>query len=204
MSRNSAADAAETRQRIIESARVLFAEKGFSKTSTREISAAAGVTVGAVFHHFSSKLVLFHCVFEALELEMDAVARAAFAAHGVADPLEALLIGTRVSLDFATRQDFRRIVLIDGPVVLGQDGFHDVDARLGLQTVASGVKALKLAGIIAEQPTRPLAVLLMGAMNNAGFAIARGEPGVDADLLIDALRMLIVGLKPRSQDPSSG
>jgi AcrR family transcriptional regulator len=158
--------------------------------------------VGAMFHHFDSKLALFRSVFEALELEMDAAARAAFAAHGIADPLEALLVGTRVSLDYATRQDFRRIVLVDGPVVLGQDGFHDIDSLLGLRTVAGGVKALKLAGIIAEQPTRPLAVLIMGAMNNAGFAIARGEPGVDADLLINALRSLLVGLKPRSEGTS--
>jgi AcrR family transcriptional regulator len=200
MPRNSAADAAATRKRIMESARSLFAEKGFAETSTREISAAAGVTVGAMFHHFDSKLALFRCVFEALELEMDAAARAAFATHAIADPLEAMLVGTRVSLEFAKRQDFRRIVLIDGPVVLGQGEFHEVDAHLGLRTVAGAVKAMKLAGIIADQPTRPLAVLLMGAMNNAGFAVARDEPGVDADSLIEALRMLLVGLKSRGED----
>jgi AcrR family transcriptional regulator len=193
MARNSAADAAETRQNILDCARQLFAQKGFAQTTAREISATAGVTVGAMFHHFDSKIALFSCVFEMLELEMDAAARAAFAEHRVRDPLEALLIGTRTSLDFASHDDFRRIVLIDGPIVLGQDGYHDVDARLGLRTVAGAVKALKLAGIIPEQPTRPLAVLLMGAMNNAGFALARGEPGVDADQLIDALRMLIKG-----------
>ena len=68
-----------------------------------------------------------------------------------------------------------------------------MDSRLGLKTVMAGTRALMAAGVIAEQPVKPIAILLMGAMNAAGFAIARGEEGVDKDALVDALRLLIVG-----------
>jgi hypothetical protein len=128
---------------------------------------------------------------------MDAAARAAFAASDNKDPLEAMLLGVRVSLAFSRRDDFRRIVLIDGPIVLGQEDWRMLDSGLGLRTVAGAVKAMKMAGLIPEQPTRPLAVLMMGAMNNAGFAIARGEPGVDEDQLIAAMRGMLVGMKPK-------
>jgi AcrR family transcriptional regulator len=195
MAKRSSLEAAETRQSIVKSARLLFAEHGFANTTSRQISAAAGVTIGAMFHHFDSKLGLYRAVFEELELEMDAAARDAFIASGNPDPLEAMLLGIRVSLSFAKRDDYRRIVLIDGPIVLGQEDWRKLDAGLGLRTVARAVKAMKTAGLIPEQPTRPLAVLLMGAMNNAGFAIARGEPGVDEEQLIAAMRGMLMGMK---------
>ena len=193
MPKRNAKDAAQTRADILAKARDLFARDGYAATSAREISAAAGVTVGAMFHHFDSKLHLFECVFESLEMELDSNARAASNPEHGLGPLETFLAGVRQSLDFAEQSDFHRVVFVEAPAVFGEDKWREIDARLGLKTVMYGTKALMAAGIIAERPVKPVAVLLMGAMNAAGFAIARGEEGIDKDSLIDALRALLVG-----------
>jgi AcrR family transcriptional regulator len=146
-----------------------------------------------MLHHFDSKLHLFQSVFEALELEMDGQARAASDPNRGLSALDTFLSGVRVSLDFAERQDFHRIVLVEAPVVLGEAEWRKIDTRLGLRTVMGGAKALMASGVIAEQPVKPIAILLMGAMNAAGFAIARGEEEVDKDGLVAALRALLLG-----------
>ena len=196
MAKRSAEDAAQTRADILEKARNLFASQGYASTSAREISAAAGVTVGAMFHHFDSKLDLFQHVFESLELELDSHAKAASNPALGLGTLETFLAGVRTSLDFAERNEFHRIVFVEAPAVFGEEKWREVDSRLGLKTVMAGARALMAAGLIAEQPVKPIAVLLMGAMNGAGFAIARGEDGVDKDALVNALRLLLAGPKP--------
>lgn len=196
MAKRSAEDAAQTRADILEKARDLFASQGYASTSAREISAAAGVTVGAMFHHFDSKLDLFQHVFESLELELDSHAKAASNPALGLGTLETFLAGVRTSLDFAERNEFHRIVFVEAPAVFGEEKWREVDSRLGLKTVMAGARALMAAGLIAEQPVKPIAVLLMGAMNGAGFAIARGEDGVDKDGLVNALRLLLAGPKP--------
>ena len=195
MPKRTAEDAAKTRADILDQAKILFAEQGYAGTSAREISAAAGVTVGAMFHHFDSKLALFQQVFESLELEMDARAKAASKPGQGLDALETFLAGVRISLEFAEQRDFHRIVFVEAPAVFGEDKWREVDARLGLKTVMAGARALMAGGLLAEQPVKPIAILLMGAMNAAGFALARGEDAVDKDALIDALRLLIIGIQ---------
>jgi AcrR family transcriptional regulator len=193
VAKRNAQDAAKTRALILAKAQELFAKQGYAATSAREISAAAGVTVGAMFHHFQSKLDLFEKVFEALELQLDARAKAASRPELGLGVLETLLAGVNSSLDFAEQRDFHRIVFVEAPVVLGEDKWREVDTRLGLKTVMAGTRALMADGVIAEQPVKPVAILLLGAMNSAGFAIARGEEGIDKDALINALRLLITG-----------
>ena len=193
MPKRNANDAAQTRADVLANAQKLFARQGYAATSAREISAAAGVTIGALFHHFESKLNLFECVFESLEKKLDANARAASRPEHGLGPLETFLAGVRQSLDFAEQREFHRIVFVEAPAVFGEDKWREIDARLGLKTVMHGVQALMAAGVISERPVKPMAVLLMGAMNAAGFAIARGEVDIDKDGLVDALRALITG-----------
>jgi AcrR family transcriptional regulator len=193
MAKRTAEDAAKTRTRILAEAQSLFAEQGYAGTSAREISAAAGVTVGAMFHHFDSKLALFQQVFEDLELAMDAEAKSASKPEPGRSVLDTFLAGVRISLDFAERRDFHRIVFIEAPAVFGEEKWREVDSRLGLKTVMAGTRALMAAGLIRDQPVKPIALLLMGAMNAAGFALARGEEGIDKDSMVNALRSLITG-----------
>jgi AcrR family transcriptional regulator len=188
MPKRSAADAAQTRLDILAAARKAFAQEGYAAATTSGIAKAAGVTIGALFHHFESKQQLFHSVFEAVENELNDHARAA--SRG-APGVEMFLAGFRAFLEFATREDFHRIVMIDGPAVLGESEWRATDARLGLATVLRAVEGMMAAGLIPQQPARPLAVMLLGAMNEAGFALARQEPGVTADDCIATLRRLL-------------
>jgi AcrR family transcriptional regulator len=199
MARRSAADAAATRETILAVARAMFAEKGYADTGARDIAAAAGVTVGAVFHHFGSKADLFRAIFEQLNHEMADVLMRAYASVVTTDPIEAMIVGLRAALTFTQRPDFHRVVAVDGPVVLGAEEWNRIDARMGLAIVESSIKTLKRAGLIGDQPTLPLAILLMGAMNNAGFALARGDPKVDLEELLDAYRNLVKGLNPATR-----
>lgn len=188
MAKRSAAEAAQTRLDILAAARRAFAENGYAATTTSGVAQAAGVTIGALFHHFENKRQLFHCVFEAVENDLNQHARAASRSE---PGIETFLAGFRAFLEFATRQDFHRIVMIDGPAVLGESEWRATDARLGLATVLRGVEGMMAAGMISQQPARPLAVMLLGAMNEAGFALARKEPGVTADGCVATLRRLL-------------
>ncbi|MBA4747549.1 MAG: TetR/AcrR family transcriptional regulator [Sphingopyxis sp.] len=199
MARRSAVDAAATRTRILDAARRKFAIDGYGGASARDIAAEAGVTVGALFHHFGSKAALFRAVFEILLGELNDAALASFRDAKTDDPLDAMIASFGVALGFAEKPDFHRIITVDGPVVLGTEEWRAIDSRMGLQTVAGGLAMLKAKGRIGDFPTKPLAVLVMGAMNNSGFALARGEKGVDVESLKQALRRLIEGLAPKCQ-----
>lgn len=203
MARRSAVDAAATRNAILAAAHDLFTEQGFADTTSREIAARAGVTVGAVFHHFGTKAKLFEAVLRSLIAELNQTAVAVVMQTEAKEPLDAVLAGLRVALSFAGRPDFHRIVTVDGPGVIGVDAWREIDSQLGLRTVAGGVKRLKALGLIADIPTRALAVLILGAMSNAGFALARSEPDVDLDRLMLAFHHLFEGLAPRPVAPDT-
>jgi AcrR family transcriptional regulator len=205
MVRRTAQEAEETHAALVRAARGLFTEKGFQDATLEEVAARAGVTRGAVYHHFADKRELFAAVFVELEREVDAAGKAAAAAAAttVSSPREAFLAGCRAYLGFAQRPDFHRIVLVDGPAALGPAGWHAADSQLGLPTLDAAVKALMAVGVIEPQPPRPLALLLFGALNEAGFALARGEPDVDLESALSALGRILDGLAPRRPDPDS-
>jgi AcrR family transcriptional regulator len=188
MPRRSAADAARTRIEILRAARRLFADQGFAATTTNQIAEAAGVSVGALFHHFEGKTGLFRSVFESLELEMDGYVRET---AGEFTGLDTFLTGFRAYLEFAKRRDFHRIVMLEGPVVLGEAEWHAIDVRLGATTVMEGLQHLVTEGVLEDRPLRPLALLLLGAMSEAGFTVARGGSKKDLDALVDAMRYLL-------------
>ena len=197
MPRRSAADAALTRADILKAARRLFTEHGYTATTTAEVAAEAGVTVGALFHHFEGKPGLFRNVFEELEAELDTHVRAAVGETG---GLEAFLAGFRAYLGFARRQDFHRIVMLEGPVVLGETEWHAIEVRRGATTLMEGLESLVAEGVIEDRPRRPLGLLLLGAMTEAGFEVARGNSRRSIDALVDALRYLLtphVRTRPR-------
>jgi AcrR family transcriptional regulator len=197
MARRSVADAAATRENILTAARTMFAAQGYTASAARDIAAAAGVTMGALFHHFGTKAGLFRAVFEQMVVELNTAALASFAALDPDKPLDAMIGSMRVALSFAEKPDFHQIVTVDGPVVLGAEEWRKIDARLGYATVRGGLAMLQEKGLVERQPLDPLAVLVMGAMNNAGFALARGQKNVDVEGLLSVFRRMIEGLAPR-------
>jgi AcrR family transcriptional regulator len=190
MPKRSAAAAADTRAALIAAGRALFAERGFAGATTGEISGRADVTEGAFFHHFAGKRALFEAVFAELEGELTRAATKAVASSK-ASALDAFLSGCRVYLDHAERPEFARVVMIDAPVVLGVEGWRARDTSLGLAAMIAGVEALIQTRVIPRQPSKVLAVLILGALNEAGLAIARGESGVSARGCIASLRRLL-------------
>ncbi|GHC64153.1 TetR/AcrR family transcriptional regulator [Neogemmobacter tilapiae] len=158
---------AAMRQALINAGRHLFTEKGFAATGTPDIVAAAGVTRGALYHHFADKEALFAATVRA---EAEAVAKAVRSAELPADPLQALKAGGQVWLDAMQAPGRARLLLVDGPAVLGRAAMDALDAETGGQTLAEGLAALR-----PDESVRELAALLSAAFDRAALAIVAGE-----------------------------
>jgi AcrR family transcriptional regulator len=165
----------ETHEALISAARVLFGQRGFAAVGTEEIVRSAGLTRGALYHHFISKEDLFRAVYEAVE--RDLVDQIAATALNAADPVEALRAGARAFLDACEDPAARRIALIDAPSVLGWEQWREIGLRYGLGLVQSTLEAAMEAGLIEPEPVRPLAHLLLGSIDEAGMLVARADDG---------------------------
>jgi AcrR family transcriptional regulator len=164
-----------TRDALIEAARTLFAERGYADVGTEEIVRAAGVTRGALYHHFDGKRGLFEAVYERVEIELaQRIATGALDA-GAASPLDAMRAGAEMFLQASTEREAQQIALLDGPSVLGWDRWREIAAEHGLGLIEATLQAAIDAGAIREQPVRPLAHVLMGALDEAAMLVARAE-----------------------------
>ncbi len=164
-----------TRSALIEAARALFAERGYADVGTEEIVRAAGVTRGALYHHFDGKRDLFETVYERVEAELaERIATGALASNP-SSPLEAMRAGAEMFLQASTEPEAQRIALLDGPSVLGWDRWREIAAKHGLGLIEASLQAAIEAGSIPDQPVRPLAHVLMGALDEAAMLVARSE-----------------------------
>jgi AcrR family transcriptional regulator len=164
-----------TRDALIEAARALFAERGYAAVGTEEIVRAAGVTRGALYHHFGGKRDLFEAVYERIEAELAQRIAEGALSSGAAAPLDAMRAGAEMFLQAATEPEAQRIVLLDGPAVLGWDRWREIAAEHGLGLIEATLQAAVDAGAIRAQPVRPLAHVLMGALDEAAMLVARAE-----------------------------
>jgi AcrR family transcriptional regulator len=173
--RTQAERSESTRGALIEAARSLFAERGYADVGTEEIVRAAGVTRGALYHHFDAKVDLFEAVYEQVEAELaERIAAGALAANAES-PLEAMRAGAEMFLQACTEPEAQRIALLDGPSVLGWDRWREIAAEHGLGLIEASLQVAVDAGAIAPQPVRPLAHVLMGALDEAAMLVARAE-----------------------------
>ena len=108
---------ASTKRALIDVAEELFTESGYANTSLDAIVAGARVTKGALYHHFSGKQALFEAVFE--RVETDASKAINKALRGRKDPWEKAQAGLGTFLEIVQQPRYRRIVIQEGPVVLG-------------------------------------------------------------------------------------
>ncbi|MFN7054587.1 TetR family transcriptional regulator [Hyphomonas sp.] len=197
MAKRTKAQAAETREALLRAAREFFTREGFAGASLNAIAAAAGASKGAVFHHFpGGKEELFVEVWTQLQKEMDGEAAAgAIAGRSREDPYAAFLAGCRVYFDWTQRADYRRVVLIDGPSVLGMARWHDLDFELGKDNITRGTQYLASQGYFPMDLARPAAILLQAALNGAGFALAAEHPDVTPEEAFDTFERLLRGLR---------
>jgi AcrR family transcriptional regulator len=165
-----------TRAALLATARAMFAERGYAAVGTEEIVRSAGVTRGALYHHFAGKAELFAAVYEEVEREL-LESIAASAVGGATDPLQALRQGARAFFDACEDPAVQRISLIDAPSVLGWERWRDIGMRYALGLVQEVLGEAMEAGLIARQPVGPLAHLLLGAIDEGAMLVARADDG---------------------------
>jgi AcrR family transcriptional regulator len=194
--------AADTRESLLVAARGLFAAQGFDGTGTEQIVAEARVTRGALYHHFRDKADLFRAVMA--EAAGDVATRLIDEqlAADAESPLEEIREGVSAFLDVCVGGDFQRIVLVDGPRVLGSDAWDDLVERYGRSILEEWLARCVEAGDVEPVPVRSLARLLIAMLTEASLAIARAaDPAVERAELGEVLDRVLAGLRP---PPASG
>ena len=172
-----------TRLALLEAARGLFVSRGYAETSTPEICAAAGITRGALYHHFVDKRDLFRHV---LAREAEAVAAQIEAAAPTAsEPRTALIAGSEAYLDAMAVAGRTRLLLIDGPAVLGLTELAALDDANAARMLREGLAAA-LQRDAAQVDA--LARLLSAAFDRAALEI---DAGTDAEAIRTAMRELL-------------
>jgi AcrR family transcriptional regulator len=183
-----------TRAALIGAARELFAERGFAATATEEVVRRAAVTRGALYHHFRDKAALFEAVYEQIEEEL--VGRVVAGFEDVQEPVAALKRGADVFLDACLDAGIQRVVLVEGPTVLGWQRFREIDQRYSLGLVTAALQSAMDAGAIRTAPVEPLAHLMLAALVEGGMVLASSaEPRKAREQVGEAIGMLIDGLK---------
>lgn len=189
--------AADTRSALIAAARSLFAEHGYDGTGTEQIVASARVTRGALYHHFRDKADLFRAVMA------DAAASVATRlideqlASESESPLQEIREGVSAFLGVCVGGDFQRIVLVDGPRVLGADAWEELVERYGRALLEEWLTRCVEAGELSPVPVRPLARLLIAMLTEASLEIARSpSPETARSELAEVLDRLLIGLAP--------
>lgn len=175
-------------------ARTLFAERGYAGTALEDLVEQAGMTRGALYHQYRDKRDLFLAVFDAVERDLGEHVAAAIGAE--TDPWEALRTGARAFLEACNDLAVRRIVLIDGPSVLGWEEWRRIDGQYSLGMVRLGLEANAAAGNLSRDNIEALTHLIVGALNEAALAVASApeQAGAHADYaaaldqILDALR----------------
>jgi AcrR family transcriptional regulator len=184
-----------TRGDLISAARKLFTEKSYAETGTPEIVAAAGVTRGALYHHFADKQALLAAV---VEQEAEAVAAEIEASSPeTRTPRAALLAGAEAYLQAMQRPGRTRLLLLDGPAVLGRTAMDAIDNRHGNRTLREGLAATMRAGAMRRLPLDALTSLLGAAFDRAALSI---EAGASLDDHRKTLAALIDGLMAGTED----
>lgn len=179
--RTQADRSAATRAVLVAAARRLFADHGYAEVGTERIVQAAGVTRGALYHQFvGGKVELFAAVFEQVEVELMGRLTDLITAAPTRDVRALLLAGADAWLDASTEPEVQRIVLLDGPSVLGWERWREIGLRYGLGLVTAVLADAVSTGAIPMQPVDPLAHALVGALDEAALYVARSADPVTA------------------------
>jgi AcrR family transcriptional regulator len=194
--RTQAERRAATRRALLGAARSLFAEKGYHGAAAEKIVGRAGLTRGALYHHFEDKKDLFRVVVDEMEGEIDEEIEAAERAQSGLP--EAVMAGYRAFLDAVLDPEMRRTFFLEGPSVLGWE-WREIDARHAVGKIEEGLEALIAEGFVEPQPVGPLARLINGTLLEAAFFVAASEdPEAARDEVWGAMERLVGGLMRRT------
>ena len=163
----------------------------------REAVALAGVSRGALYHHFpKGKIELFLAIFDQVEREAIQRVREVRASAPSANSWQAFRLSVRAFVDSVQQPDVQRITLIDGPAVLGWVHWRKLEESHALGTLREALQDAMDAGFIRSRPADPLAHLIFGAIMEAALLIANSPPSDSfASTICDALDALLTGLE---------
>ncbi|WP_417330551.1 TetR/AcrR family transcriptional regulator [Halomonas cupida] len=182
----------ETRAKLIRAARSAFAEKGYSAASMDDLTAAAGLTRGALYHNFGDKRGLLAAVVDQIDAEM--AERAHVIGSQAESPWEGLMAEGIAYIEMALEPEVQRIVLLDGPAVLGDPSRWPSQNRC-LHATMQTVQALIAQGVVKPVDAEAAARLLNGAALNASLWVAASDnPSEVLTRAVDAFRCMATGL----------
>lgn len=185
---------ASTRAALVSAGADLFGERGYANVSIEEIVVKAGVTRGALYHHFKDKRELFKAVFA--QTEADVIPKVAKKLSKVTDPWDAAITGSKVFLDICLEPAFQQIALIDAPAVLGVAEQQQIVDEYGGAMVSAMLTALIESGQMKPQPVEALAPMLSGALIAGATTIARASNQRRARKEVgEVVEALLTGLK---------
>lgn len=183
---------AENRSKLIAAARKAFAEKGYADASMDALTAEAGLTRGALYHNFGDKRGLFAAVVEQIDGEMAERAKRLGAQSGKG--WDALLAEGAAYIEMALDPEVQRIVLLDGPAVLGDPSLWPSQNSC-LQVTREAIQGLMGEGVLKPVDAEAAARLISGAALNAAMWIAASaEPERVLPKAQEAFRVLVEGL----------
>ncbi|NUS67570.1 MAG: TetR/AcrR family transcriptional regulator [Ensifer adhaerens] len=175
-----------TRAAILDAARGLFVTRGYADTSTPDIVAAAGLTRGALYHHFEDKKALFRAV-----AEREASAVATSIEQETANdllPREALKVGARAYFDAMREPGRIRLLLLDGPAVLGKHEMMAIDAAHAQRTLEEGIAEAMAPAVASPAELSAMASLLSAAFDRAALDIG---DGASSEIYVETIGKLI-------------
>lgn len=191
-----AAYSASTKRALVEVAEALFTEHGYANTSLDNIVAGAQVTKGALYHHFSGKQALFEAVFERIEAQAATTIHKAI--KNKSDPWQKAQAGLGAFLSIVQQPRYRRIVIQEGPAVLGYERFREQEERSTYANVVDIVRSVLAAGTwdLEEEMLQVFARIFFGTMSSAGEVVATSEkPELAAQRVETAIGFLLAGVQ---------
>jgi AcrR family transcriptional regulator len=162
-----------TRQALLDAARRLFGRRGYADISAAELAREAGLTRGALYHHFDGKRGLFEAIF--IELEQQAAQRIREAVDALSDPFERVDRGAATFLEICTEDEYRHIVLRQGVIALGWQRVIELDQHYLGVILLGGVRTLLDSGLIKPHPVELIASAFYGALTDLALTIAEAD-----------------------------
>jgi AcrR family transcriptional regulator len=173
-----AAQGRATRGQLIEVATRLFAEHGYEGTSIEAVLSAAGVSRGALYHHFAGKEALFEAVVSAVSEQV--TAKLTETVQGCADPLDAMRTAALAWIDLAADPVIQRVVLVDAPSVLGWDRWRAMDDGRTLGAMRVMLQAISDSGRLPAELVGPFSHMILAALDEIVLVIARAPDSAAA------------------------
>jgi AcrR family transcriptional regulator len=186
---------AQTRAALIAAGRRLFGEQGFRATSVEDLAREARVTTGALYHHFPTKTALFEAVF--VQAHTDLLKASTAAAMGASDGVDELAVGFDAFLDGILQPDMQRILIVDGPAVLGLARYTELDERYAHAAIVHALTSAAKAGTIAVDDPETATRLLLGALTRGAMLIANSPHPVETrHAVAKSMRALLGSFTP--------